>query len=74
MQIESLIAEGREVILVTSGAIGVGRQKLRFERFLRSSFHDLQRPQAEVAGKPSAAIGQSELMALYESLCRQVSV
>ncbi|CAI6012600.1 unnamed protein product [Closterium sp. NIES-65] len=74
-QIETLVSDGREVILVTSGAIGVGRHKLRFQRFMRTSFKDLQRPQGDdIDGKPCAGIGQGQLMALYESLFNQVDV
>ncbi|CAI5507168.1 unnamed protein product, partial [Closterium sp. Naga37s-1] len=73
--IETLVSDGREVILVTSGAIGVGRHKLRFQRFMRTSFKDLQRPQGDdIDGKPCAGIGQGQLMALYESLFNQVDV
>lgn len=73
-QVKELIAEGTEVILVTSGAIGVGRQKLRYQRLMNSSFADLQKPQVELDGKPCAAVGQSGLMALYDSLLTQLDV
>lgn len=69
---EALLGEGKEVVLVTSGAVGVGRQKLRFQKAMRSSFADLQKPQGELGGKPCAAIGQSGLMALYDALFGQV--
>jgi glutamate 5-kinase len=59
---------------VTSGAVGVGRQKLRHQRLMNSSFVDLQKPQMELDGKPCAAIGQSGLMALYDSLFSQVFI
>jgi hypothetical protein len=36
------------------------------------SFVDLQKPQVELDGKPCAAVGQSGLMALYDSLFSQV--
>ena len=72
LQIEALVSEGREVILVTSGAVGIGRQKLRFQKLMRSSFHDLQRPQEELCGKPCAAVGQGGLMSIYETLFNQV--
>lgn len=36
------------------------------------SFADLQKPQVELDGKPCAAVGQSGLMALYDSLLTQV--
>ena len=71
-QIEALLSDGREVILVTSGAVGIGRQKLRFQKLMRSSFHDLQRPQEELCGKPCAAVGQGGLMSIYETLFNQV--
>lgn len=34
---------------------------------------DLQKPQDELDGKPCAAVGQSGLMALYDSMFSQVS-
>lgn len=67
-QVQELMREGKEVILVSSGAVGVGRQKLRHQILLRSSFEDLQKPQRELDGKPCAAIGQSGLMSLYDTL------
>lgn len=73
-QVKELIADGIEVILVTSGAVGVGRQKLRYQRLMNSSFADLQKPQVELDGKPCAAVGQSGLMALYDSLLTQLDV
>jgi len=73
-QVKELMSEGKEVILVTSGAVGVGRQKLRHQRLMNSSFVDLQKPQMELDGKPCAAIGQSGLMALYDSLFSQLDV
>ncbi|KAH7292266.1 hypothetical protein KP509_29G060000 [Ceratopteris richardii] len=73
-QVKELINKGMEVILVTSGAVGIGRQKLRYQRLMNSSFADLQKPQMELDGKPCAAVGQSGLMALYDSLLTQLDV
>eukprot|EP00249_Psilotum_nudum_P023508 c28901_g1_i2 orf=755-3061(-) len=73
-QVKEMIVDGIEVILVTSGAVGVGRQKLRYQRLMNSSFMDLQKPQVEPDGKPCAAVGQSGLMALYDSLMSQLDV
>ncbi|XP_024369145.1 delta-1-pyrroline-5-carboxylate synthase 1 [Physcomitrium patens] len=73
-QVKELITDGIEVIFVTSGAVGVGRQKLRHQRMMNSSFVDLQKPQVELDGKPCAAVGQSGLMALYDSLFSQLDV
>ncbi|XP_047325777.1 delta-1-pyrroline-5-carboxylate synthase-like [Impatiens glandulifera] len=73
-QIQQLNHDGYEVILVTSGAVGVGRQRLRYRRLVNSSFADLQRPQVELDGKACAAVGQNGLMALYDSLFSQLDV
>ncbi|KAI5054422.1 hypothetical protein GOP47_0030684, partial [Adiantum capillus-veneris] len=73
-QVKELISRGLEVIVVTSGAVGIGRQKLRYQKLINSSFADLQKPQVELDGKPCAAVGQSGLMALYDSLLTQLDV
>jgi delta-1-pyrroline-5-carboxylate synthetase len=72
MQVKDLNAQGYEVIMVTSGAVGVGRQRLRYRKLVNSSFADLQKPQNELDGKACAAVGQSGLMALYDMLFTQV--
>lgn len=36
-----LVREGKEVLIVTSGAVGVGRQRLRKQALLRQSMSDL---------------------------------
>ncbi|XP_057436937.1 delta-1-pyrroline-5-carboxylate synthase-like isoform X2 [Lotus japonicus] len=66
--------KGYEVILVTSGAVGLGRQRLRYRRLANSSFSDLQKPQGELDGKACAAVGQSSLMALYDIMFSQLDV
>jgi glutamate 5-kinase len=60
------------VIIVTSGAIGVGKQRLKKRKLVNSSFADLQKQQMELDGKACAAVGQSGLMALYDMLFTQV--
>ncbi|KAG6511903.1 hypothetical protein ZIOFF_029982 [Zingiber officinale] len=65
-QVKELNLLGFEVILVTSGAVGAGRQRLRYRKLVNSSFADLQKPQLELDGKACAAVGQSGLMALYD--------
>lgn len=72
MQVKELNALGYEVIIVTSGAVGVGRQRLKYRKLVNSSFADLQKPQMELDGKACAAVGQSGLMALYDMLFTQV--
>ncbi|KAL2248841.1 delta-1-pyrroline-5-carboxylate synthase [Sesamum indicum] len=73
-QIHELNYQGYEVILVTSGAVGVGRQRLRYRKLINSSFADLQKPQVELDGKACAAVGQNGLMALYDTLFSQLDV
>ncbi|EMS59537.1 Delta-1-pyrroline-5-carboxylate synthase [Triticum urartu] len=73
-QVKDLNAQGYEVIMVTSGAVGVGRQRLRYRKLVNSSFADLQKPQMELDGKACAAVGQSGLMALYDMLFTQLDV
>ncbi|KAI3992273.1 hypothetical protein MKX01_029994 [Papaver californicum] len=73
-QLKDLNTRGFEVILVTSGAVGVGRQRLRYRKLLNSSFADLQKPQTELDGKECAAVGQSGLMSLYDMLFTQLDV
>lgn len=38
LQIKELNAQGYEVILVTSGAVGLGRQRLRYRKLVNSRF------------------------------------
>nr|AMJ39522.1 aldehyde dehydrogenase 18B copy 1 [Bixa orellana] len=73
-QVKELNSQGYEVILVTSGAVGLGRQRLRYRKLVNSSFADLQKPQVELDGKACAAVGQNSLMALYDTLFSQLDV
>jgi len=61
--IAKLKAKGHEIILVSSGAVGMGRQALNLTGPI-----DLPRKQA------CAAVGQSRLMALYDHLCKTVGL
>ncbi|GAV64970.1 AA_kinase domain-containing protein, partial [Cephalotus follicularis] len=63
-----------EVILVSAGAFGLGRQRLKHRKLVNSSFADLQKPQIELDGKACTAVGQNSLMALYDSLFSQLDV
>ncbi|KAJ4840986.1 Delta-1-pyrroline-5-carboxylate synthase [Turnera subulata] len=73
-QIKELNSQGYEVILVSSGAVGLGRQRLRYRKLVNSSFADLQKPQVDLDGKACAAVGQNCLMALYDTLFSQLDV
>eukprot|EP00873_Tetraselmis_striata_P019719 jgi/Tetstr1/439983/TSEL_003049.t1 len=76
-QLEGLVRSGREIILVTSGAVGSGEQRIRREQILNSSPLQLQtlKDDSERMGNPvgadrraAAASGQSGLMSLYDLL------
>ncbi|KAI4307580.1 hypothetical protein L6164_030752 [Bauhinia variegata] len=73
-QIKELNSLGYEIILVSSGAVGLGRQRLRYRKLVNSSLADLQKPQVELDGKACAAVGQNSLMALYDTLFTQLDV
>ncbi|MBA0725777.1 hypothetical protein Golax_022336 [Gossypium laxum] len=73
-QIKELNSQGYELILVSSGAVGLGRQRLRYRRLVNSSFADLQKPQVELDGKACAAVGQNSLMALYDTLFSELDI
>src|SRR5437899_10582657 len=64
-QLVSQMAEqrqlGKEIVLVSSGAVGAGMGVLGFER----------RPSALAELQACAAVGQSRLMAIYEKLFAQ---
>lgn len=74
-QIAHLQQEGRQMLLVSSGAVAFGRKKLRDEvqksKSIRETISEkqLSRPQAE--NRAAAAVGQSSLMSFYESLFQQ---
>ncbi|XP_050209866.1 delta-1-pyrroline-5-carboxylate synthase-like [Mercurialis annua] len=73
-QVKELNSQGYEVIVVSSGAVGLGRQRLRYRKLVNSSFADLQKPQVEIDGKACAAVGQNSIMALYDTMFSQLDV
>ena len=86
-QIVELHAQGKEVIVVTSGAVGIGKQLLRKQKMMGRSLRDTMRDRADSdvsvpEGDPSrrhynsacAAAGQLGLMALYDSLFSHFSI
>jgi delta-1-pyrroline-5-carboxylate synthetase len=85
-QAAKLVRAGKEVIVVTSGAVGVGRMKLRKQSALKKSISDLTALNGHQDASNSAiplgselisyrsacaAAGQLELMSLYETLFSQ---
>ena len=81
-----LVRDGKEVLIVTSGAVGVGRQRLRKQQLLRQSVSDIittngaQSPQHHSNDKTvsyssaCAAAGQLGLMSLYETMFNQFDI
>uniref|UniRef100_A0A1A9UJJ7 AA_kinase domain-containing protein n=1 Tax=Glossina austeni TaxID=7395 RepID=A0A1A9UJJ7_GLOAU len=63
-QVAECHLEGREVMMVTSGAVAFGKQKLAQELLMSLSMH----PRA------AAAVGQSGLMSLYDAMFAQYGV
>lgn len=55
--------KGKEVIVVSSGAVGVGRTALGMEK----------KPDTEAAKQACAAVGQARLMMIYEKLFNEYS-
>jgi len=62
--IAEIMKSGREVLLVTSGAIGLGAQKLSLS----------QRPRLLPLKQACAAVGQGRLMALYSEAFEQFDI
>ncbi|XP_038847582.1 delta-1-pyrroline-5-carboxylate synthase-like isoform X1 [Salvelinus namaycush] len=81
-QVAVLQNQGREMMIVTSGAVAFGRQRLRHEILLsqsvRQALHSGQNQLKEMSlpvleARACAAAGQSGLMALYEAMFTQYS-
>lgn len=75
-QVAELHAEGKEVVIVSSGAVAFGRQRLGRELVMSKSVRDTIRGgnRRVVDSKSCAAVGQSGLMSLYESMFGQYSI
>uniref|UniRef100_A0A6Q2ZL74 Delta-1-pyrroline-5-carboxylate synthase n=1 Tax=Esox lucius TaxID=8010 RepID=A0A6Q2ZL74_ESOLU len=81
-QVAMLQNQGREMMIVTSGAVAFGKQRLRHEILLsqsvRQALHSGQNQLKDVSvpvleARACAAAGQSGLMALYEAMFSQYS-
>nr|CAH0103046.1 unnamed protein product [Daphnia galeata] len=84
-QVAELQNEGRECLMVTSGAVAFGKQKLAHEQTLsmsmRETLHQRDRQQHSSAKtsfaiepRAAAAVGQSGLMSLYDAMFSQYGV
>ncbi|XP_041934229.1 delta-1-pyrroline-5-carboxylate synthase isoform X5 [Alosa sapidissima] len=81
-QVAVLQSQGREMMIVTSGAVAFGKQRLRHEILLsqsvRQALHSGQNALKDMSlpvleARACAAAGQSGLMALYEAMFTQYS-
>lgn len=76
-QISQLQHEGREMLLVSSGSVAFGRQRLNTELKMSMSMRETlsKNPiKPTQALQAAAAVGQSSLMALYDSMFSQFGV
>ena len=68
-QLAGLVSNGQQPILVTSGAIGIGKQRLRNHQLITRPINELRRMEAQgMDEKASASAGQAVLMSLYDRL------
>ncbi|XP_071793189.1 delta-1-pyrroline-5-carboxylate synthase-like [Asterias amurensis] len=75
-QVSELQQSGKQVMLVTSGAVAFGKQRLRHEVILSQSMRETLIPNQEkgnllLDSRACAAAGQSGLMSLYEAMFSQ---
>lgn len=74
--------EGRECIMVSSGAVAFGRQKLTQELLMSLSMRETLSPsdhtredaRSILDPRAAAAVGQSELMSMYDAMFSQYNV
>ncbi|XP_071479465.1 delta-1-pyrroline-5-carboxylate synthase-like [Diadema antillarum] len=74
-QVSELQSSGRQVLLVTSGAVAFGKQRLHHEVMLAKSIKQTLAPNLRtnplLDSRACAAAGQSGLMSLYEAMFAQ---
>lgn len=83
-QVAELQNAGRECVLITSGAVAFGRQKLSQELMMSMSMRetlqnnnskdDMMLHLQKSFSRPNAAVGQSGLQALYETMFRNYGI
>ncbi|CAG7835285.1 unnamed protein product [Allacma fusca] len=81
-QVATLQNSGREIIMVSSGAVAFGKQKLVQElvmsmsmrQTLHSKDHQVHGSKVVLEPRAAAAVGQSGLMSLYEAMFAQYGV
>ncbi|XP_054167264.1 delta-1-pyrroline-5-carboxylate synthase-like isoform X2 [Oppia nitens] len=78
-QVSQLHNEGKDVLMVTSGAVAFGKQRLGAEMRMSMSMRETLSPKelfklANPEPRAAAAVGQSGLMALYDAMFTQYGV
>ncbi len=77
-QISQLQNAGKKIVLVTSGAVAFGKQKLQEELMMSQSFRQAvggeKETRFEIDPRACAASGQSGLMALYGAMFSQYGI
>jgi glutamate 5-kinase len=77
-QIVQLVKRGKEVVIVTSGAIGHGLLRMQAQAMLSSSLRAHLSGQAgvnrDIDLKAAAAVGQTGLMSMYDMLFREYNM
>ncbi|KAL7633308.1 UNVERIFIED_CONTAM: hypothetical protein RMT77_016413 [Armadillidium vulgare] len=82
-QCAELQNEGREMLMVTSGAVAFGKQKMAQELLMSLSMRETlaakdnlrgEEVKSHLAKRASAAVGQSGLMSMYEAMFSQYGV
>ncbi|CAG9805881.1 unnamed protein product [Chironomus riparius] len=77
-QVAECQIEGRECIMVTSGAVAFGKQKLAQELLMTLTMRETLHPKEDATHilepRAAAAVGQSGLMSLYDAMFAQYGV
>ncbi|CAF1264407.1 unnamed protein product [Rotaria sordida] len=80
-QVSQLQNEGRQMLLVTSGAVAIGRQGLQKEAMMTMTMRKslsvkdiLQNSRLAIQRQACAAFGQNDLMSFYEHMFQQYNI